>query len=145
MSAKSSLLSHNNTSLPYPPELVRRRYDRLAPWYRRFERPHFWCRCFRRDAGSVAIVVRAQRVEECDSSSHGRARLSTASDARCCFVRSLLRCYAEWQTDIESCLVTASYWRLRCDCRRQNHARYRGALASSIGDSGDESHCLGGP
>src|SRR5438094_10044156 len=36
MSAKSGPLSHN-ASLPYPPELVRRRYDRLAPWYRLFE------------------------------------------------------------------------------------------------------------
>lgn len=26
-----------NTSLPYPPELVRQRYNRLAPWYRLFE------------------------------------------------------------------------------------------------------------
>jgi hypothetical protein len=25
------------TSLPYPPEVVRRRYDRLAEWYRLFE------------------------------------------------------------------------------------------------------------
>src|SRR5205823_8040677 len=36
MSAKSGPLSHN-ASLPYPPELVRRRYDRLAPWYPLFE------------------------------------------------------------------------------------------------------------
>src|SRR5205807_9016917 len=36
MSAKSGPLSHN-PSLPYPPELVRRRYDRLAPRYRLFE------------------------------------------------------------------------------------------------------------
>ena len=36
MSAKRGPLSHN-ASLPYPPELVRRRYDRLAPWYRLFE------------------------------------------------------------------------------------------------------------
>jgi len=36
MSAKSVPL-RNNTSLPYPPELVRRRYNRLAPWYRLFE------------------------------------------------------------------------------------------------------------
>src|SRR6266545_2677065 len=27
----------SNASLPYPPEFVRRRYDRLAPWYRLFE------------------------------------------------------------------------------------------------------------
>src|SRR5207249_10987240 len=36
MSAKSGPLSHN-ASLPYPPELVRPRYGRLAPWYRLFE------------------------------------------------------------------------------------------------------------
>ncbi len=36
MSAKSVPLGRN-ASLPYPPELVRRRYDRLAPWYRLFE------------------------------------------------------------------------------------------------------------
>src|SRR5207237_2361939 len=36
MSAKRGPLSHN-ASLPYPPELVRRRYDRLAPRYRLFE------------------------------------------------------------------------------------------------------------
>src|SRR2546430_881104 len=36
MSAKSVPLRHN-TSLPYPPDLVKRRYNRLAPWYRTFE------------------------------------------------------------------------------------------------------------
>jgi ubiquinone/menaquinone biosynthesis C-methylase UbiE len=36
MSAQN-IKTGRNASLPYPPELVRRRYDQLAPWYRAFE------------------------------------------------------------------------------------------------------------
>ncbi len=35
--SSESIKTSRNAALPYAPELVRRRYDRLAPWYRIFE------------------------------------------------------------------------------------------------------------